>query len=74
MTFDNEETVAAKVSVIFHVVDNKKKYLFFQTQYALDQGLGGVMVWSIDTDDFMGQYIDVKYPLLTSIYNTINKS
>ncbi|CAG9773042.1 unnamed protein product [Ceutorhynchus assimilis] len=42
-----------------------------KTQYVLDQGLGGVMIWSLDTDDFNGMYGD-KYALLSSIYKTIN--
>ena len=25
-----------------------------QAEYAYDQGLAGVMTWSIDTDDFLG--------------------
>lgn len=38
MTFDNEETVAAKVSVIFHIVDNKKKIFVFSDSIRLRSG------------------------------------
>ena len=41
-----------------------------KTGFAFDQGLAGVMVWSIDTDDFRGICTGVKYPLL----RTLNKA
>ncbi|KAJ8981334.1 hypothetical protein NQ317_015975 [Molorchus minor] len=41
-----------------------------KTMYAIDQHLGGIMVWSIDTDDFLGLY-GKKYPLLKTISEVI---
>lgn len=38
-----------------------------KSNYALDAGLGGVMVWSIETDDFRGNCGNGEYPLLTAI-------
>ena len=35
-----------------------------KSDYAFDQGLAGVMTWSIDTDDFMGMCNGAKFPLL----------
>ena len=35
-----------------------------KTEYAWDQGLAGVMTWSIDTDDFLGMCNGPKFPLL----------
>ncbi|KAJ8953132.1 hypothetical protein NQ318_017159 [Aromia moschata] len=44
-----------------------------KTQYALDNGLGGVMLWSIDNDDFQGLYGD-KYTLLSTINKVVNEN
>ncbi|XP_053687181.1 probable chitinase 2 [Sabethes cyaneus] len=35
-----------------------------KTQYAKDKGLGGVMFWTVDTDDFHGDCYNEAYPLL----------
>ena len=43
-----------------------KNSLGVKVAYAQRLGLAGVMVWSMDTDDFSGQ-CGPKYPLLTSI-------
>ncbi|KOX77106.1 Chitotriosidase-1 [Melipona quadrifasciata] len=37
-----------------------------KTKYAMSMGLGGIMMWSIDTDDFRGTCGE-KYPLLNAI-------
>lgn len=38
-----------------------------KVEYALSKGLSGVMVWSIETDDFSGVCSSTKYPLLRLI-------
>ncbi|CAG9825623.1 unnamed protein product [Phaedon cochleariae] len=43
-----------------------------KTQYALDLNLGGIMLWSLDTDDFRGKYGN-KYPLLNAINDAIQE-
>lgn len=45
-----------------------------KTQFAYDQGLAGVMVWSIDTDDFKGLCGGPRYPLLRTINNALYES
>ncbi|XP_026476620.1 acidic mammalian chitinase-like [Ctenocephalides felis] len=42
-----------------------------KAQFAKETGLGGVMVWSIETDDFRGLCEGGKYPLLTSINSVV---
>jgi len=41
--------------------------LAIKTNYALQMGLAGAMVWSVDTDDFSGYCGTGTYPLLNSI-------
>jgi len=41
-----------------------------KTKYAMDMGLGGVMVWSLETDDFKGKCGQVN-PLLNAIKTTL---
>jgi len=42
-----------------------------KSEYAFDQGLAGVMTWSIDTDDFLGVCNGPKFPLLRTINNAL---
>ena len=38
-----------------------------KSRFAADQGLAGVMVWSVDTDDFRGNCGRGRFPLLRAI-------
>lgn len=40
--------------------------------YALEKGLGGVMFWTIDTDDFRGGCYNISYPLINTSKRIIN--
>lgn len=42
-----------------------------KSQYAFDNNLAGVMIWSIDTDDFRGVCGGPRYPLLRTINNAL---
>uniref|UniRef100_U5EY78 Putative chitinase like lectin n=1 Tax=Corethrella appendiculata TaxID=1370023 RepID=U5EY78_9DIPT len=48
------------------------KSITLKTQYILDHGLGGAMVWSLDTDDFIGVCGNGVYPLMNTIYRILN--
>jgi chitinase len=45
--------------------------LFNQAQYVKDNGLGGAMIWSVETDDFLGVCGDEKFPLLVAINSVL---
>jgi chitinase len=42
-----------------------------QAQYVKDKGLGGAMIWSVETDDFLGICGAGKFPLLTAINSVL---
>ncbi|KAL1512868.1 hypothetical protein ABEB36_002380 [Hypothenemus hampei] len=41
-----------------------------KAKYVIEADLGGVMIWSLDTDDFYGLFGE-KYPLVTAIHDTL---
>jgi chitinase len=43
-----------------------------KAKYVLSNGLGGAMVWSMETDDFLGLCGSRKYPLLTALNTVLN--
>ncbi|XP_023349209.1 probable chitinase 2 [Eurytemora carolleeae] len=52
--------------------DNERS-LRMKAEFAFDQGLAGVMTWSIDTDDFLGLCNGPKFPLLRTLNNALYK-
>ena len=42
-----------------------------QAQYITNNGLGGAMVWAIDTDDFCNKCEVGKYPLINEIITNL---
>lgn len=42
-----------------------------KTEFAMEKGLGGVMIWSIETDDLTG-FSGQKYVFLKTINNILN--
>jgi chitinase len=42
-----------------------------KAEYARDMGLGGGMVWSLETDDFNGKCHGEGFPLIRTIYRTL---
>jgi len=51
--------------------DNERSVIL-KANYAFEQKLGGVMVWSIETDDFKGLCNGVKFPLLHALNNALS--
>ena len=50
--------------------DNEKS-ITIKSEFAFDQGLAGVMTWSIETDDFLGMCKGPKFPLLRTINHAL---
>lgn len=46
--------------------------LALKTQFAKSMGLGGMMMWSIETDDFQGRCHNEKFPLLNTIRRVLD--
>ncbi|EDW62152.2 chitinase-3-like protein 1 [Drosophila virilis] len=44
-----------------------ERSLMLKAEYALEHKLGGIMIWSLESDDFRGSCGGNKYPLLTQI-------
>ncbi|KAL7985303.1 hypothetical protein Chor_003873 [Crotalus horridus] len=57
--YEDETSVQIKASIV---------------QYAKNNNLGGIMIWSLDQDDFSGTFCKKgNYPLLAAIKNELNK-
>ncbi|XP_013106880.1 chitinase-3-like protein 1 [Stomoxys calcitrans] len=51
-----------------------EKSIALKSEYVLKEDLAGIMVWSIESDDFRGTCSAMRYPLLTLINNILNGS
>jgi chitinase len=51
--------------------DNEKS-IALKAKYILNNGLGGAMVWSLETDDFLGVCGGRKFPLLNALRKALN--
>ena len=54
-------------SEYFILIFNKPFFFITQARYAFNQGLAGLVIYSIDTDDFLPECSNVRYPLLRAI-------
>ncbi|CAG5130653.1 unnamed protein product, partial [Candidula unifasciata] len=51
------------------------KSVFQKACYSVCQGFGGVSLWTLDFDDFTGDFCkEGQFPLLTTIYNILNQT
>lgn len=64
--WENEQKVPYMFKDNVWVGFDNERSIKEKVQYAMDLGLGGMMVWSIDTDDFLGR-CGKAYPLLTAV-------
>ena len=42
-----------------------------KSEYVLSMGLGGGMIWSVDTDDFKGVCSGIKFPILSTMFEVL---
>lgn len=70
ITFDEERCVPYAVNnnqwVSFDNIESIKK----KAEFIIEHQLGGAMIWSLETDDFLGKYGN-KYPLLSTLNNIL---
>ncbi|XP_022910902.1 acidic mammalian chitinase-like [Onthophagus taurus] len=45
-----------------------------KAKYAIEKKLGGMMVWSIDTDDFAAYFNTTNFPIVNTIKNVLNNN
>jgi chitinase len=70
--WDDEQMVPHKVKGDQWVGYDDVQSIQSKIELANQLGLGGAMVWSLDTDDFLGLCGDGKYPLLKAINDNLN--
>lgn len=64
--WDDEQKVPHRIWDDQWVGFDDEKSIKLKIEYALENNLGGAMVWSLDYDDFKG-ICGHKYPLLTAV-------
>ncbi|KAJ4447149.1 hypothetical protein ANN_09150 [Periplaneta americana] len=66
-TWNEEQQVPYAVSGNQWVGYDNVKSITIKSQYVKDHGLGGAMIWSVETDDFLGKCGQGRNPLLSAI-------
>lgn len=70
--YSDEETIQSD-EIIEWVGFDDVKSAEVKVKYAMKKGLGGAMLWSLDMDDFTGEFCKQgKYPILTTINHYMN--
>ncbi|XP_075167845.1 putative chitinase 10 [Haematobia irritans] len=73
----DEQQIDSNLGIIQTVIYTTKVFyessetLQMKLDYVLEQNLGGVMVWTLNNDDYEGKCGGTQYPLLTSISQKI---
>ncbi|XP_049812393.1 acidic mammalian chitinase-like isoform X1 [Schistocerca nitens] len=67
VTWDEEQKVPYAVHENQWVGYDNEESIRLKSQYVLDMGLAGGMIWSLETDDFKGLNSSTTYPLLRTI-------
>ncbi|XP_054717240.1 probable chitinase 10 [Uloborus diversus] len=67
LVWDNEQMVPYAYKDDQWVGFDDQRSLKTKVSWLKEQGYGGVMVWSVDMDDFKGSCMGLKYPLIQAI-------
>lgn len=67
LVWDNEQMVPYAYNNDQWVGFDDQRSLKLKVQWLKQNGFGGVMVWSIDMDDFRGSCMGSKYPLINAV-------
>ncbi|XP_023310401.1 chitotriosidase-1-like [Anoplophora glabripennis] len=70
--WDVDQQVPHKVSGDQWVGYEDESSVAVKAAYANEKGLGGMMVWTLDTDDFLGNCGGQTYPLIRAMNATLN--
>jgi len=71
LVWDNEQQVPFAYRDLQWVGFDDERSLKTKTKWLKTEGFGGIMVWSIDLDDFRGYCGTGKYPLIKSMKNEL---
>ncbi|ENN79266.1 hypothetical protein YQE_04301, partial [Dendroctonus ponderosae] len=69
--WDDEQQVPYAYSGTTWLSYDDEDSIALKVEYAKSLGLGAIMIWSIETEDFLGLN-GTQYPLLTTIQNTLH--
>lgn len=70
--WDDEQKVPFACNGNQFVAYDNQKSIAIKAEYAVSKGLGGAMIWSLETDDFLGKCHGTKFPLLKAINQVFN--
>lgn len=71
--YDNAAKVPYAVQGVNWVSYDDEDSLSDKVQFALQRNVTGIMVWSIETDDFRAKCQDQDYPLIRSINKALGR-
>ncbi|XP_032522084.2 chitinase-like protein 3 [Danaus plexippus] len=74
LRYDNLAKVPYAVQGTNWVSYDDENSLVEKIEYALNLNIGGVMIWSIETDDFHGICHSVDFPLLRAVNRAVGRS